>query len=435
MAARRPLEVLVLYMHLTALPMRPTMASHLRFLESGRERHHVVYLNLAGRCPPWIRAQRWDLVVLHYSLLAARWTPRFSRVRSSLGWLAGNDAAVVAMPQDEYDDAHVLDDWLQEVGADVVYSIFGGAERDALYPRTRATARFEQCFTGYVDSRDVERMGAQAAIPHAQRSLDVAYRAGRLPYRLGWRGQVKRRLAEALEPAAARAGLRADVSTAENRLLFGDHWFALLASSRVVAGCESGASAMDPRGEVRALEASARGAEPELTFERFAARMPAGWDGHAFGSISPRHFEAALVGSCQLLVQGDYAGVLEPEVHYVPVRPDLSDIDAACERLGDSELVQRVADRAYRDLVASGEHTYAAFARRFEDAVADFVPAHPGRVRGRAGVTFAAAAQDQAIRAWPRLLHWSSLQVARRAPRLLAVAARARSAWLRSSPS
>ena len=433
MAARaRPLDVLVLYMHLTALPMRPTMASHLRFLEHGRERHRIVYLNLAGRCPPWIRAQRWDLVVLHYSLLAARWTPRLARIRSSLGWLPGSGAAVVAMPQDEYDEAHVLDDWLVEAGADVVFSIFGGAERDALYPRARATARFERCLTGYVDPRDVERMGGRAAIPHAQRSLDVAYRAGELPYRLGWRGQVKHRLAEALEPAAARAGLRADVATAEGKVLFGDDWFGLLASSRVVAGCESGASAMDPRGEVRALEASLRAADPALSFEQFAARMPAGWDGHAFGAISPRHFEAALVGSCQLLVQGGYDGLLEPDVHYVPVRPDLTDVDAACERLGDAALVQRLADRAHRDLVASGEHTYPAFARRFEDVVADVVPAHPGRVRGRAGLRLAAAAQDQAIRARPRVWYWSYGQAARRTPRLLALAARARARVLRS---
>ena len=428
----RPLEVLMLYMHLTPLPMRPTMASHLRFLEHGRERHRIVYLNAAGRCPAWIRAQRWDLVVLHYSVLAARWTPRLARVRSSLGWLPGSGAAVVAMPQDEYDAAHLLDDWLVEAGADVVFSIFGDAERDALYPQARATARFERCLTGYVDPADVERMRGRAAIPHAQRPLDVAYRAGHLPYRFGRRGQVKHRLAEALEPAAARAGLRADVATAEGKLLFGDDWFGLLASSRVVAGCESGASAIDPRGEVRALETSLRAAEPELTFEQFAARMPAGWDGHAFGAISPRHFEAALVGSCQLLVQGDYDGLLEPDVHYVPVRPNLTDVDAACDRLSDSALVQRLADRAHRDLVASGEHTYPAFARRFEDVVADVVPAHPGRVRGRAGVRAAAALQDHAILARPRVYYWTYRQAARRTPRLLALAGRVRARVLRT---
>ena len=433
MAARsRPLDVLMLYMHVTAFPMRPTMASHLRFLEQGRDPHRVVYLNTAGRVPPWIRGQRWDLVVLHYSVLAARWTPRFARIRSSLGWLAEADAAVVAMPQDEYDNAHLLDDWLQEVGADVVYSIFGGAERNDLYPRTRSTARFEQCFTGYVDPRDAARTRGRAAIPLVQRPLDIAYRAGQLPYRLGWRGQVKHRLSEALDPAAARAGLRADVSTSETKLLFGDDWFNFLASARVVAGCESGASAMDPRGEVRALEASLRAAEPDLSFEQFAARMPAGWDGHAFGSISPRHFEAALVGACQLLVQGDYAGVLEPDVHYVPVRQDLTDIDAACERLGDAALVQLLAENAYRDLVASGEHTYAGFARRFEDVVLGFVPERPGRVRGRAVVRAAAAAQNQAILARPRLFWWSYRQVRRFAPSLLPLAARARARLLRA---
>lgn len=430
--AARPLDVLVLYMHLTALPMRPAMASHLRFLEHGRERHRIVYLNVAGRCPPWIRAQRWDLVVLHYSLLAARWTPRLARIRSSLGWLPESGAAVVAMPQDEYDEAHVLDDWLVEAGVDVVFSIFSGAERDVLYPRARGAARFERCLTGYVDPRDVERMGGRAAIPHPQRPLDVAYRAGELPYRLGWRGQVKHRLAQALGPAAARAGLRADVSTAEGKILFGDDWFSLLASSRVVAGCESGASAMDPRGEVRVLEASLRAADPALSFEQFAARMPAGWDGHAFGAIGPRHFEAALVGSCLLLVEGHYDGLLEPEVHYLPVRSDLSDVDAACERLGDAALVQRLADRAHQALVAGGEHSYRAFARRFEDVVADVVPAHPGRVRGRTALRISAAAQDRAIRARPRVWYWSYGQAARRTPRLLALAARARARVLRS---
>jgi hypothetical protein len=94
--------------------------------------------------------------------------------------------------------------------------------------------------------------------------------------------------------------------------------------------------------------------------------------------------------------------------------------------------VQRLADRAYRDLVASGEHNYAAFARRFENVVADVLRAHPGRVRGRVGLRMAAAAQDQAIRAWPRLFYWSYRQAARRTPRLLALAARARARVLRS---
>jgi hypothetical protein len=85
-----------------------------------------------------------------------------------------------------------------------------------------------------------------------------------------------------------------------------------------------------------------------------------------------------------------------------------------------------LTERAHRDLAASGEDTYAAIARRFVDVVADHVPAHPGRVRGRAGLRLAAAAQDQAIRARGRVWYWSYHQVGRRAPRLMAFVARAR---------
>lgn len=131
-AMPRPLDVLVLYMHVTALPMRPTMASHLRFLERGTERHRIVYFNLAGRLPRFVRQQRYDLVVLHYSVLAARWTPRFERIREATMALRDSGAVVVAMPQDEYDAAHVLDDWLVDAGVQVVFSIFDGPARRPL---------------------------------------------------------------------------------------------------------------------------------------------------------------------------------------------------------------------------------------------------------------------------------------------------------------
>lgn len=427
-AMPRPLDVLVLYMHVTALPMRPTMASHLRFLERGAERHRIVYFNLAGRLPRFVRQQRYDLVVLHYSVLAARWTPRFERIREATLALRESGAVVVAMPQDEYDAAHVLDDWLVDAGVQVVFSIFDGPARDALYPRATRTARFEQCLTGYIDEDDQARL-AGGTRPHAERRLDIAYRAGWLPYRLGAHGQIKHRLALAFADAAPAHGLAADVATAESAVMFGGAWLDFLASARCVLGCESGASAMDPRGEVRALEARLRAADPELTFAEFAAHMPEGWDGHPYTAISPRHFEAVLAGSCQLLVRGHYDGVLEPELHYIPLAADLSDIDEACERARDAELTTRLAVRAHADVVGSGRHTYGAFARRFEGVVAPLVPAAGprGAQRSRRAVVVAAAAHDQVVvRGRPRLYWWAYGQLERRAPGVLAAAAGAR---------
>lgn len=233
----------------------------------------------------------------------------------------------------------------------------------------------------------------------------------------------------AFADAAPAHGLAADVATAESAVMFGGAWLDFLASARCVLGCESGASAMDPRGEVRALEARLRAADPDLTFAEFAARMPEGWDGHPYTAISPRHFEAVLAGSCQLLVRGHYDGVLEPELHYIPLAADLSDIDEACERARDAELTTRLAVRAHADVVGSGRHTYGAFARRFEGVVAPLVPAAgpQGARRSRRAVVVAAAAHDQVVvRGRPRLYWWAYGQLERRAPGVLAAAAGAR---------
>jgi hypothetical protein len=326
------------------------------------------------------------------------------------------------MPQDEYDEAHVLDEWLVELGTDVVYSIFGGAELDALYPRAVRATRFERCLTGYVDEADLARPAVRAARRQDERLVDVAYRAGQLPYRLGSHAQLKHRLAEAFEDATARHGLRADISTAERGVLLGDAWFELLASARCVLGTESGASALDPRGEVRALERSLRAADPGLSFAEFAARMPPGWDDHRFFAISPRHFEAAMVGACQVLVEGAYDGLLEPGVHYLPVRRDLRDVDDACERMRDRALTARLAARARADLVESGRHTYGAFARAVEDTLAELVPSRPAPARRRLAPRIAHAHDRVAVRAPRQVAAWAYGQAARRAPGALRAA-------------
>ena len=57
---------------------------------------------------------------------------------------------------------------------------------------------------------------------------------------------------------------------------------------------------------------------------RWTRRCRAGWDSYAFFAISPRHLEAVVTKTAQVLVEGSYSGVLEPERHYIPVRRDFS---------------------------------------------------------------------------------------------------------------
>ena len=58
-----------------------------------------------------------------------------------------------------------------------------------------------------------------------------------------------------------------------------------------------------------------------------APRLPAGWDDHRFSAhLVHAISRLPLTGTAQILVEGEYDGVLEPDRHYLPVRTDLSDL-------------------------------------------------------------------------------------------------------------
>ena len=156
--------------------MRSALRQKVRVLEASATRHEIVYWNAGYSVPRAIRRLNVDAVILDNTLLVARWAPEFAARRPTFDWLADVGALKIAFPQDEYNHAHVLDDWLADLGVDVVFSVFGPEHRELLYPRLGNTARFEKCLTGYVDELDVSRRAA-VVLPHDRRALDLAYRA------------------------------------------------------------------------------------------------------------------------------------------------------------------------------------------------------------------------------------------------------------------
>jgi hypothetical protein len=423
-----PRRVLMLYQHTAPGAMRSALRQKVRVLEASATRHEIVYWNAGYSVPRAIRRLRLDAVILDSTLLEARWAAVFAARRPTFDWLADVGALKIAFPQDEYDHAHVLDDWLADLGVDVVFSVFGPEYRDLLYPRLGATARFEKCLTGYVDELDVTGRAA-VVLPHDRRGLDLAYRAKALTPRFGRLGQLKRTVAEAVTPAARAARLYVDVSTDPRDAVLGDRWFPFVASARAVLGSESGASAIDRRGELVAAERTMLAERPRLAFADFDAAMPAGWDGQLPGSVGPRHLEAAAARTCQVLVEGGYDGVLEPEVHYLPVRPDGSDAEAVVERLADHKLVEATATRAYADLVLSGRYGYAALAGQLERVLDQERPAGDGRSAGSLRRAQAVAAvYNVALVRPPR---WAYQAVDRVAPGLIPRLERERVRWYR----
>jgi hypothetical protein len=362
------LRVLVLDWHPKGTQMRLAVHQHLHLLdEPGTQ---VLYRNAIDPAPPWLAQTAPDLCVLHTTFLShARWSYTFEDYRRRFQWIAKLRCPKVALPQDEYDHAALLDEWLLELGVTSVYSCFGPDQWETLYPQLVQRAAFHQTLTGFIDE-DAATALAGRIVPHAQRPWDIVYRAKKVPYWFGSHGQLKHRIGKVVQRRAGDLGLSTDISTRPEDTILGAGWLDFLMSGRAVIGCESGSSVLDERGEIQRRISQLLADQPSLTFEEVDAQMPSGWDSYAFFAISPRHLEAVITKTAQILVEGSYSGVLEAEQHYIPVRRDFSNLDEALERLRDVEAVELMTERAYRDVYLSGRNNQEVLARQLSSEAA-----------------------------------------------------------------
>ena len=108
-----------------------------------------------------------------------------------------------------------------------------------------------------------------------------------------------------------------------------------------------------------------------------------------------------MTGTCQVLLEGDYNGILLPEVHYIAVKKDYSNLDRVLLTMRDEQARQAIVRRAYQDIVASGAWTYGRFV---EDVLAAALDGKPAAAR-----SWAARLLNAALHAWISVrdrAHW-----------------------------
>ncbi len=349
------------------LPMRRSNETHL--LSWGRySRHHVIYVNVAYGVP-WalLRRSGIDAVIFDTTFCSMHWTPAYFRQRSALCLpVAGLDCPKIAIVQDEFTNIDLVQDFLAAVGITHVLTCSKPQDWKHFYPRL-AKATFCTVLTGYVVPQLASRTGP---LP-SQRPVAIAYRGGRNPFWLGSHGMLKSGIADQVRAAAVKRGLNVDISQPDSAsYLKGEAWFDFLRNARCVFGVEGGASINDHDGSLRAAVEAYVAAHPGASFEAVRDACFPGRDGEVdLACISPRHFEAVATRTAQLLVEGGYNGVLVPWQHYIPLKPDGSNLEDALDAIMDDAAVDAMAERAYADIVASGRWSYPTFVRETETTV------------------------------------------------------------------
>ncbi len=251
--------------------------------------------------------------------------------------------------------------YCEALGVDLLVSQLDSPEAHALY-RERLGCRVAAIPSAGLD---VELFRPEAA--RESRPVDLGYRAYTSPWYLGHR--EREALAEVFAESGRRAGLRVDISLDPPSRFDEGGWAAFLNRCKGQLGSEAGGDYFELTDTTRESVNAFLATNPDTPFpvlwERFFGSYVHPVSGRA---LSGRIVEAAGTKTVQLLLEGEYGGYFQPDVHYIPLRKDFSNLDTALEKLSDEPLCRALADAAHE--VAVSELTYSRLIDRLDAALA-----------------------------------------------------------------
>jgi hypothetical protein len=188
------------------------------------------------------------------------------------------------------------------------------------------------------------------------RKTDIGFIGDKYTYGIG---DVERtRVAEYFSQNGFQSDLVRDIRMGRKLRLTRKLYVDFLNSIRCTIGAESGTYYLEKTDSTQKKVEAFLSLYPKATFEAVFERFFKGYPDPVNGkAVSSRHFESIGTKTCQVLLEGYYNGILKPDVHYVCLKKDYSNIQDVIERIKDRGYVQKLVDSTY-EYAAEG-HTYS----------------------------------------------------------------------------
>lgn len=298
----------------------------------------------------------FDAIIIHFSLRLA-----FRVVSSSLREkLKSYPGLKILIIQDEYDTVCVTREEIYDLGIQVVISCVPPDSLNSVYPPEKLrSVEFYQALPGYIPE---SMLTNSHNVPIAERKIVLGYRGRMSPPFYGITGWEKYSIGIEMKKICEQKGIDCDISVREEDRIYGTEWFKFIEKCKAMLATESGCRVLDETGEIRMNVQKEMLRNPDFEFWRIYEKCVRQEDGKvSIITIGPKVFEAIALKTPLVMFEGDYGEVLQPDIHYIELKKDYSNINSVIERLEDNDYLQAMADRSYRDIAENPSFTYKGF--------------------------------------------------------------------------
>lgn len=353
--SNKPLNILILYdSYATYIN---TTYEYLRSFQL-YSKHNIQYLvaTQQAECP--INLDQFDIIIIHYCIrLCFPWhlSPYYAKA------LEEYKGYKVLFIQDEYDFTEIARSAIQRFSIKLVFTCVPKPYISIVYPPERFPhTQFIQVLTGYAPL-NYKKLKSYYK-PFSQREFQIGYRGRALSYRYGDLGQEKLNIAKRMFQICEKKDIKVNIKWDDSERIHGEDWYRFLASSKATLGTESGSNIFDDDGSIGGSVKKALESNPNTTYQEIFEEYLANHEGRVrMNQISPRIFESIALKVALVLFEGKYSDIVKPNVHYIPLKKDFSNVNEVLKKLEDDVYLEELTERAYQDIIGSKKYTYENF--------------------------------------------------------------------------
>ena len=318
-----------------------------------------------------------DAIIIFYSLihrLGLSYTKKSCRlIVNTLSNISCMKACII---QDEYYDTNRIINFLKFININIIFTCIPDKYIKKIYHNLQ-NVQYHHILTGYIPE-----LKQKEFIKIKDRKIDIFYRGKLMHYIYGDLGQDKMNIGIKMKEYCSNI-LNCNIEWNNEKRIYGDDWFKYLENSRVTLGTESGSNIFDCNGSLikkinkyikvpNSKSRSLKDMKTSYSYEHIRYKFKMKEGNINMGQISPKMFEAICHKTGLVMFEGGYSGILKPNIHYIPLKKNFSNINDVILKIKDNEYLQNMVDKTYEDIVKSEKYSYKTFIGKIDNIFSNY---------------------------------------------------------------